>query len=150
MSRTILYWKNERADRGVDLPREHAVRFPGKEHYRLNVADLVTSKDLPTPQDLLLAAFSSSHMLDFLELCAQNDLPVREYRDDAELLLNGDRRPGLKRVTLRPVITFGTADSEVLRGRVLRLLHECLERSWLAAALSVPVQLDPRLEFRPD
>lgn len=63
------------------------------------------------PEEALVAAIASCHMLTFLFLAAQRDLRVDGYVDAAMGTLGplDDGRPALVQVTLRPVVHFGGA-----------------------------------------
>src|SRR5436190_12919766 len=64
----------------------------------------------PDPEDLLVAALSSCHMLSFLAIAAKKRLAVHSYRDDAVGFLENDSSDGkggklwIARVILRPKV----------------------------------------------
>lgn len=64
--------------------------------------------ELPNPEELLVGALSSCHMLTFLAVCARKNTPVASYVDDATgVLERGENgRMQITRVTLRPRVEF--------------------------------------------
>lgn len=87
------------------------------------------SPTLPNPEELLVAALSSCHMLTFLAICARKKIVVESYEDAAVGFL--ERPPGgamqLTRVVLRPKITFGenAPDAETLASLHEQSHHGC-------------------------
>ena len=63
------------------------------------------------PEEALVAATSSCHMLWFLSLAAKQGYTVDRYTDRAfgELGKNSDQQPALTRITLRPQVDFSGA-----------------------------------------
>jgi organic hydroperoxide reductase OsmC/OhrA len=66
------------------------------------------SPSLTNPEELLVAALASCHMLTFLAICAKKGFVVASYEDDATGVL--ERPEGapmhITRCTLRPRVTF--------------------------------------------
>jgi organic hydroperoxide reductase OsmC/OhrA len=63
------------------------------------------------PEDLLLAALSSCHMMSYFYVCAQNGVELIEYSDEAigVLELNSDGSGAFSSVILHPKITVSKA-----------------------------------------
>lgn len=63
---------------------------------------------LHNPEDLLLSALASCHMMSYLYVCSQNNIEVLAYTDNAEAVLvvesTGSGR--FKKVTLNPVVSI--------------------------------------------
>lgn len=91
------------------------------------------------PEEALVAATSSCHMLFFLSLAAQRGYVIDDYRDDAvgELGKNAQGRLAMTRIVLRPRIAFaGTPpSSEALAA----LHHDAHERCYIANSLTADV-----------
>ena len=91
------------------------------------------------PEEALVAATSSCHMLFFLSLAAQRGYVIDDYRDDAvgELGKNAQGRLAMTRIVLRPRIAFaGTPPSpEALAA----LHHDAHERCYIANSLTADV-----------
>lgn len=80
------------------------------------------------PEEALVAAASSCHMLTFLYLAAKQGLVVDSYEDDAfgTMAKNAAGRIGFERITLRPKIEFGGARSPT--AEQLASLHHAAHR----------------------
>jgi organic hydroperoxide reductase OsmC/OhrA len=93
--------------------RTHQLAAPGKP-------TLTTSSDpaflgLPelwNPEDMLLGALSSCHMLSYLACCARARITVLDYTDraTATMVENGKGGGAFTEATLRPVVTIAQAD----------------------------------------
>jgi organic hydroperoxide reductase OsmC/OhrA len=94
------------------------------------------------PEEALVAATSSCHMLFFLSLAAQRGVVIDDYRDDAvgELGKNAAGRLAMTRIVLRPRIAFaGTPPSpEALAA----LHHDAHERCYIANSLTADVVVE--------
>jgi organic hydroperoxide reductase OsmC/OhrA len=91
------------------------------------------------PEQMLVAALASCHMLSFLHVAREAGLVVARYRDDAEGLMekNAEGRYAVTRVTLRPVITWEgeTPDAATLD----RLHHAAHETCFIANSVKTDV-----------
>lgn len=116
-----LQW--ERGERGFgyeEYPRTHQVTFGTGTAMTVSAAhEYRGDPALPNPEELLVAALSSCHMLTFLAVCAKKKLVVDRYEDAAVGVL--ERPPGKRmqvtKVTLRPRVTFApgvTVDEALL------------------------------------
>src|SRR5450830_930684 len=94
------------------------------------------------PEEALVAAASSCHMLFFLSLAAQRGYTIDDYRDDAvgEMGRQADGRTGFTRIVLRPRIVFAgtppTADA------LAALHHDAHERCYIANSLKADVVVE--------
>lgn len=78
--------------------------------------------DRVNPEEALVAALSSCHMLTFLAIAAKKGIVVDRYEDAAEgVLEKQDGRLWITRVVLRPRITFG---GEAPSAEALAHLHD--------------------------
>jgi len=99
---------------------------------------------LTNPEEALVAALASCHMLTFLAVCAKRGIVVDAYEDRAEGILdkNAEGRLCITRVTLRPKITFAAGtdvDSEKLAG-----LHASAHRGcFIANSVKTEVMVEP-------
>jgi len=118
---TSLRWSGNRGDgtagyRGYG--REHVISAPGKP-------DLAGSSDPAfrgdasrwNPEELLVAALSSCHLLFYLHLCAEAGVVVVAYEDDAGgvMVQGADGGGEFREVVLRPRVTVAE-DSMVEAG----------------------------------
>ena len=96
------------------------------------------------PEELLLGALSSCHMMTFLAVAARDGWVVDAYDDQALAYLekNAEGRMAVARVTLRPRVKFGgerAPDPEALRK-----LHEKAHRGcFIAASVKTAVSVEP-------
>ena len=95
---------------------------------------------LPNPEDLLLAALSSCHMLWYLHLASKAGVVVRGYSDEplgvGETAASGAGR--FLRVTLRPRIEV-QAGSDLSRADAIH--HEIHEFCFIARSVNFPVAI---------
>jgi organic hydroperoxide reductase OsmC/OhrA len=94
--------------------------------------------DRHNPEDLLLAALSSCHMLSFLALCALGGISVLSYRDEASGTMVTTPGGGghFTEVTLRPVVEIAQGE----RLETARRLHEkAHDGCFIAASVNFPV-----------
>ena len=90
--------------------RDHSVRFEGGQLIRNSSAvDFGGAADASNPEELLLAALSSCHMLTFLAVAANRGYIVDRYEDHATALLdkNADGKMAVTHATLAPKVQFG-------------------------------------------
>ncbi|MET3133457.1 organic hydroperoxide reductase OsmC/OhrA [Oxalobacteraceae bacterium GrIS 1.11] len=92
------------------------------------------------PEEALVAATSSCHMLFFLSIAAQRGFVVDHYSDHAlgDLGPNDEGKMAMTRITLRPSIVFSGApqpDAQALAA----LHHAAHERCYIANSLKADV-----------
>jgi len=94
------------------------------------------------PEEALVAAASSCHMLSFLWAAHKAGFEVASYRDDAEGTMSAvaPGRIGVTRIALRPRIVFaGRAPTE---GELARLHHEAHEQCFIANSLKSEIVVE--------
>lgn len=123
--------------------REHRVLIDGKPELALT-ADPSFRGDphRHNPEDLLLAALSSCHMLSYLALCARQGVSVVAYQDDARGTLRLDAGGGgrFTEVTLRPQVVIA-ADGDVALATALHDRAHAL--CFIASSCGFPVHHQP-------
>lgn len=95
---------------------------------------------LPNPEELLVGAVSSCHMLTFLAVAARKGLTVERYTDQAVGTLAKDERGVLciTEVVLHPVVTFAAPVDEA----ALAELHEQAHKGcFIANSVRMPVRV---------
>jgi organic hydroperoxide reductase OsmC/OhrA len=127
-----------RFDGGVEVPASsspHVVRVP------LSVEAAVD------PEEALVAALSSCHMLWFLSLAAGRGWRVDEYRDEAVGVMgkNAAGRTAMVRVTLRPRVDFSGAPRPA-RGEILQLHERAHAECFIANSVTTEVRCEPRFD----
>jgi len=128
--------------------RDHALEFAGKPPI-LATSGLSPRSDPArhNPDELLVAALASCHMLWYLHLCSESGVVVTGYTDDAEgvLATGADGGGRFVRATLRPRVLVGAGSLEVAR----RLHEEAHRRCFVANSVNFPVVCEPVIERAP-
>ncbi len=144
---TVAWQRDGQDFAGQRYSRGHAWQFDGGLTVPASSSPL--SVPLPMsvaanvdPEEALVAATSSCHMLFFLSLAAQRGFIVDDYRDEAvgELGKNGAGRLAMTRIVLRPRIAFAgmTPSPEALDA----LHHDAHERCYIANSLTAEVVVE--------
>ncbi|AWN35721.1 OsmC family protein [Methylobacterium radiodurans] len=133
---------------GEDFPkgrygRGHSLRFDGGAEVAGSASPHVVGKwavpEAVDPEEMLVAALSSCHMLTFLHRARLAGLTVSAYRDRAEGVMAeiAPGRSAVTRVTLRPEIVWSGAepDAETLA----RLHHEAHAECFIANSVRTEV-----------
>ena len=91
------------------------------------------------PEELLVAALSSCHMLAYLHLCAINGVVVTNYQDHptGTMTENPDGSGQLTEVTLRPEVTVTDA---AMNGKCLALHDDAEKLCFIARSVNFPVR----------
>ncbi|MEW9623874.1 OsmC family protein [Rhodanobacter geophilus] len=150
--RVDVVWTGNRGT-GTDgyrnYSRNHVIRVPGKP-------ELAGSSD-PTfrgdatrhnPEDMLVAALSTCHMLSYLHMATVAGVVVVAYDDSAEgtMLAEGDGGR-FTEVVLRPVVTI-RADSDPAKALAA---HEAAHHAcFIANSVNFPVRCEPRIVVSSD
>lgn len=98
--------------------------------------------DRYNPEDMLVAALSSCHMLSYLHLCAINNIVVVAYEDNATGTMQ-ERPDGsgvFTHVQLNPKVTV-TAESDAEKAESLH--HRAHELCFIANSVNFPVENSP-------
>jgi organic hydroperoxide reductase OsmC/OhrA len=124
--------------------REHELGFAGKPALRAS-ADAAFRGDASAynPEELLVAALSSCHLLSYLAICALEGIAVVAYADDASGTMM--ERGGAGRfalVTLRPHVVVD--DDRLERARAIH--HTAHESCFIANSVNFPVVCEPVVE----
>lgn len=122
--------------------RSHEVRVAGKPVLPAS-SDPAFRGDAArwNPEELLLTALSSCHMLSYLHLCASAGVVVTHYLDSAEGLMTESGGGGrFTRATLKPVVTVQTQDQVQ---QALELHHAAHNACFIANSVNFPVECKP-------
>ena len=141
--RITLHWQKRDAPFTYDAyPRNHAIAFKDGQ-------DTMTASASPAykgngkhgdPEDMLVAALSSCHMLSLLAICAKKKITVQSYEDDAVGFLENDGgKLWITRVILRPQVVC-SADAATLE-QIHHLAHEAC---FIANSVKTTVTVEPR------
>ncbi len=131
-------------DHYTHYSRNHDISVAGK-------ATLHASADTPfrgeadkyNPEDMLLSALSTCHMLWYLHLCADAGVIVTAYTDTAEATLVQTGQGGhFSKATLNPIVTV-SQPSRIDKARELhKKAHECC---FIANSVNFEVTIQPRI-----
>jgi organic hydroperoxide reductase OsmC/OhrA len=97
------------------------------------------------PEEALVAALSSCHMLSFLAIAARKRLTVDRYEDDAvgRMAKNEQGKFWVSHVILRPRVAFGEGVT-VSRATLDQLHHMSHEECFIANSVKTQVDVEPR------
>ncbi|MBB6244083.1 OsmC family protein [Rhodanobacter sp. MP1X3] len=128
--------------------RSHDIRVPGKP-VLAGSSDAAFRGDASrhNPEDLLVAALSSCHMLSYLHLAATSKVVVTAYSDIAEGMMETDASGGrFVEVVLRPTVTISTT-SDAAKAEALHA--EAHHACFIASSVNFPVHCEPRIVVEP-
>jgi organic hydroperoxide reductase OsmC/OhrA len=122
-----LDWKKGAVPFTYDAyPRNHQITFKTDETVTFSAAGAYkgdTSKG--DPEDMLVAALSSCHMLSFLAIAAKKKFILTSYVDDAVGYLENDGgKLWMTRVILRPKLEFENPPDQATLEQMHHLAHE--------------------------
>jgi organic hydroperoxide reductase OsmC/OhrA len=100
--------------------------------------------DRYNPEDMLVAALSSCHMLAYLHLCAINEIVVVAYEDNATGTMQErpDGSGAFTHVQLNPKVTI-TLKSDAEKAESLH--HKAHELCFIANSVNFPVENSPTI-----
>ncbi|RLV59627.1 OsmC family peroxiredoxin [Parashewanella curva] len=117
-------WQQQKSDQG-EFSREHKIEFGSGQIVNASSApEYKGNPEMVNPEESLLAALSSCHMLTFLSIAHLKRLPVKSYRDNAQAIL-GKLETGKLAVTemiLEPEVTF--VDGIEVSEEILQKMHD--------------------------
>jgi organic hydroperoxide reductase OsmC/OhrA len=95
------------------------------------------------PEDLLVSALSSCHMLSYLHLCAVSGIVVTAYEDRAsgEMRETEDGGGRFASAVLRPRVTISAGDAVLARALHEKAHHLC----FIASSVNFPVGCEPEI-----
>jgi len=97
-----------------EYPRTHRWTFGGGASLEGSSApEYLGDASLPNPEEALVMALSSCHMLSFLAIAARKRLTVDAYEDEAvgHMEKNAEGKLAVTRVELRPKVRFSGANA---------------------------------------
>jgi len=150
MSRHVaeVVWRSDGQFAGGRYSRRHEIRFDGGAVIAGSSSPDVVPAPMSDPaavdpEEALVAAVASCHMLWFLSLAQNEGLEIASYRDSAEGEMGriGPGRMAIVRIALHPDVAFdGPApDAATLD----RLHHAAHERCFIANSLNSEIVIEP-------
>lgn len=123
--------------------RSHTVTIQGKPDLFLTTDNPhVGDKSKLNPEDLLVAAISSCHMLSYLYSCALEGIVITSYSDNATgIMIENDNGGGrFSQVVLNPV--FYVTDETMIE-KAIELHHKAHEICYIANSVNFDVKCNP-------
>ena len=123
--------------------RSHSVSITGKPELQLTTDNpAVGDQSKLNPEDLLLTAISSCHMLSYLYVCALEGIIITEYTDNATGIMIENETGGgcFKEVTLNPICKV--ADESMIE-KAIELHHKAHEVCFIANSVNFEVKCHP-------
>jgi len=139
-------WNGPARRRGQSYSRQYSVAVPGKPTFFAS-ADPTFRGDpkLYNPEDMLVIALSSCHMLSYLALAPRSKLVVVSYVDEATGMMDmKDGKIRFVEVVLHPRVTVAQgADLDLARHLHDKAHGEC----FIANSVNFPVRNEPQVSF---
>ncbi|MFZ5481513.1 MAG: OsmC family protein [Myxococcota bacterium] len=139
-----LTWRRETPGFDYDTyDRTHRWTFGGGESLKASAApEYKGDAALPNPEEALVAALSSCHMLTFLAIAARKRLVVDDYEDEpvGTLEKGPDGKVWVTKVVLRPRVRFAHGPPPDLAA----LHHKAHELCFVANSVKTEVVVEPR------
>ena len=139
-------WTGNKGDGTKDIrtyDRSHTVSIEGKPELFLTTDNpAVGDKSKLNPEDLLVTAISSCHMLSYLYLCAIEGIVITSYTDNATGILIEKTSGGgnFKEVTLNPICYI--VDESTIE-KAIELHHKAHEICYIANSVNFEVKCNP-------
>ena len=145
---TLAWQRGDQAFTDLRYSRAHRWRFDGgldvpASSSPLSVPVPLSDPAAVDPEEALVAAAASCHMLFFLSLAAARGYVVDRYEDRAVGLLDTgpDGRAAITRIVLDPGIAFG-GERQPDRAALAELHHEAHARCYIANSLKGDVVVE--------
>ena len=121
---------------GVEVPGTASHHVVGNKWAAPNAVD---------PEEMLVGAISTCHMLSFLHIAREAGFVVTRYVDDAEGTMekNAAGRLAVTRVALRPTITY--AGRQPTAAEAARLHHDAHEACFIANSVKTEIVVEELL-----
>ena len=148
----VLTWtRNDEPFVDGRFSRRHQIAFDGGVELPASSSPFVvkapfSDPEAVDPEELLVAALSSCHMLSFLYAAAREKFCVDRYSDHASGIMekNASGRLFVSVVTLRPEVRF-SGDRTPTQSDVERLHHLAHEGCFIANSVRTEVRWEPVL-----
>tara|TARA_R110002167_G_scaffold57840_9_gene164007 strand:- start:23048 stop:23506 length:459 start_codon:yes stop_codon:yes gene_type:complete len=135
-------WQSSPSEEG-EFNRDHEVKFgTGQTIQASSAPEYKGNADKVNPEESLLAALSSCHMLTFLAIAHLKRLPVASYVDNAtaDLGKNEAGKVAVVKMTLAPKVTF--AEGIEVDEETLAKIHEKAHANcFIANSLACEVEI---------
>lgn len=139
-------WTGNRGDGTKNIrtyDRSHTTTIQGKPELFLTTDNpAVGDKSKLNPEDLLVTALSSCHLLSYLYLCSLEGIVVTAYTDNATGVMIEKANGGgsFQEVTLHPIVFV--ADESMVE-KAIELHHKAQEICYIANSVNFDVKCNP-------
>jgi organic hydroperoxide reductase OsmC/OhrA len=145
---TIHWERGDQAFADNRYSRAHTWRFDGGAEVAASSSPTIVPLPMSNPaavdpEEALVAATSSCHMLFFLSIAGKLGFTVDRYLDPAsgEMAKNDQGKIAMTRITLRPQISFG-GERQPSADELARIHHDAHERCFIASSLKTEVVVE--------
>jgi organic hydroperoxide reductase OsmC/OhrA len=141
-----IAWKRSSSDfTYMSYNRDHEVRFHAVTVPASATAQYRGNAERMNPEEALVAALSSCHMLTFLAIAARKKFSLDSYEDDAVGLMekNAAGKFAVTRVTLRPKIVWSPGVT-VPQADLDAMHHQAHEDCFIANSVTTQVSVEQR------
>lgn len=138
-----LEWLNQGNDLHYETySRSHIIKYEGGIEIKASAAKDYKGDALEVnPEEQLLAAVSSCHMLTFLAIASRKKMIVKSYIDNAigTLAINAQNKMAITHVLLNPIIVFEADEpNEVM---LQNLHHRSHLECFIANSVNFPIEV---------
>jgi organic hydroperoxide reductase OsmC/OhrA len=147
-----IAWRRQAHEPFTDnrYSRAHAWHFDGGAEVRASSAPSAVRPPMSDPaavdpEEALVAALSSCHMLWFLALAAKQGFVVDDYADDAVGIMqrSSEGRMAMTRVTLRPMVRW-SGERQPSPDELAALHHKAHDECYIANSVKTEVGIEPQ------
>ena len=127
--------------------KTHSSAINGKEDLKISAArEFKGESTAHNPEDLLLSALSSCHMMSYFYVCQQYGVEVVAYNDEAigTLELRSDLSGGFNKVELNPIVTIKDTALESL---AVSLHDEAHKLCFIANSVNFIIEIKPVIKL---
>jgi len=146
---TITWTRGDQAFADNRYSRGHRWTFDGGAEVPASSSPFVVPVPMSVaanvdPEEALVAATSSCHMLFFLNYAAKRGFVIDSYTDRASGIMekNAEGKIAMTRITLRPQIVFG-GERRPTQEEIDRMHHDSHEQCFIANSLKSEIVLEP-------
>ncbi len=127
-------------------PRTHDVEISGKQGFQISAdPSFLGDPSVLNPEECLLVALASCHMLSYLALAARSRINVLSYKDAASGTMEQEGSGGhFTDVLLRPRVTIAAGGDEA---KALALHERANKICFIAQSVNFPVRHEPVVEI---
>jgi len=141
----VTWSRSDREFTYETISRDHTWSFPGGVEVAASSApDFFGKPDRVDPEEALVAALSSCHMLTLLAIASRKKLVIESYDDDAvgTLEKNEDGKMAITRVVLRPRITW-SGENAPDAAAIEKMHHQAHDHCFIANSVKTEVVIEP-------